>query len=1243
MMSMYTNNSKKTIRKTQHFDHLNLRIASPEDVASWSFGEVTKPETINYRTQRAERDGLFCEKIFGPEYDFQCSCGKYKGNQYQGIVCSNCGVEVTRSLVRRERMGHIDLATPIAHLWYLKKVPSRIAILLGLPAQQVQSVVYYSAYYVIDVDESNRKKLRKSIKKEFDEKLQRAGQEETREMLNILYETRVNNLESVQPNTIIDGVRHDQLVKTFPDLFKAEKGGEVIYNLLKSIDPVKKEREVLREIEGANKGQQERLQRQLLVVRSLIQSGNRPEWMFLTRLPVIPPGIRPIVQLDGGRYASSDLNDLYRHVVVRNNRLKEFIESKAPSIFVNTQKRLLQESVDALFEKTSGRNMPSTGRGASRQLKPISEYLGGKTGYFRLNLLGKRVDFVGRSVIVVGQHLKMDEFGLPKTMAMEIFKPFIIGEIFDRDLAFNIRGAQRLIDAREPVVWEILEKVIVGKYMLINRAPTLHRQSIQAFRPILIEGLAIEFHPLVCTAYNADFDGDAVVVHLPLSEEAQAEAKNILASSMNIVSPASGEINTTPAEQDIILGCFWATEVEEGGLGEGRYFANVNEAISAYDFGIVGFRSKIRVLASDKEKYGEHRGAVFETTVGRLLFNTNLPKEYPYVNDSIDSKVLKKVTKDIFDTLGREVLVSHLDRIKDFGFRHAAASGITFSWDDLRCPPQRDDVIQKGFSESQKIMDSYDEGLISLQERKKKNIDLWLEVKGELGEMAKSEVSPGSPIGKMIESGARGSFDDLGDMTAMFGVVDSASGEPIEQPVISSLKDGMSSIEYFNASFGARKGAADTALKTADAGFLSRKLFSVAQEVKIDGGDCGTTKGFNLYRETGSGTGEAFSDRIRGRFLAESVTGGSGKAVAKKNQYIDWELAKEIENDESVASVRVRSPISCRHARGVCAKCYGEDKTTGEVVDIGESVGTVAAQSVGEPGTQLTLRTFHAGGVATAGGDITSGLPRVTELFERRVPKTPAAIARTDGTVEKIEDHSDGSRTITLATGAKRVAASDKTYSIPAVRTVSVAVGDDVKKGQFLTDGSADLEEMLRYRGKEATQEYILEEISKVYELQGVGIVSVHFEIIIRQMFSRLRITDSGDGIYTAGEIIDLSEFVEENNQLEAKKKSPMKAEHIVTGITNVSVSRSNFLSSASFQNTTSVLIRAAISGSKDTLDGVKENVIIGRLVPVGSGCEGSKKHAAVQSVSEEVQRRVEEEERAAAEEKLAAESEEAS
>ena len=1219
---------EKDTEKTQRFDALDIRLASPDDILSWSFGEVTKSETINYRTQRSERDGLFCEKIFGPENDFQCSCGKYRGAQYQGIECSNCGVEVTRAIVRRERMGHIDLAAPIAHIWYLRKVPSRVAILLGLPTQQVQNVVYFSSYFVSSVDEAKRKTLEKNIKKEFDEKIKKAEQEETRLMLDALYNDRTRDLTSVQEYSIIDEVKHDRLMRQFPGLFKAEKGGEVIYKLLKDIDLKKKEKEILKNMEEVSEGQKEKLQKQLLVVRSLIQSGNRPEWMFLTRLPVIPPAIRPVVPLDGGRYASSDLNDLYRRIIDRNNKLKEFIETKAPKIFINTQKRLLQEAVDALFEKDiTGKGTQIPGRNQSRQLKPIAEYISGKSGYFRSNLLGKRVDFTGRSIIVVGPHLKLDEFGLPKKIALEIFRPFVIGETLERELAYNVRGAQRLIDTETSVVWEMLEKVMRGKYMLLNRQPTLHRQSIQAFKPVLIEGLAIEVHPLVCSAFNADFDGDQMATYLPLSEEAQTEAKHILVSSNNVIKPASGEINATPATRDALLGCYWATMEEEGALGEGKYFASVSEAITTYDFNALDLRAKIKVLASDKEKYGEYRGKVFETTVGRLLFNVKLPKAYPFINETINKKKLNSITKDILEKFGKESLTHHLDLIKDFGFKFASVSGITFSWDDLKYPDNRDEKIREGYDKSKSIMDAYEEGLISLEERKRSKTNLWQGIKAELTEGIQREITGDSSIANIIKSGARGSFDDLGNISGMLGMMDSASGEPIEQPVISSLKDGLKSIEYFCASFGTRKGLADTALKTADSGFLSRKLFDVAQEVNIEGPDCGTTRGYRLYRHMESGAEDSFSERVRGRYTAEELSDDNGTVFVKKNQYITHAVAKSIEENESVQSVKLRSPITCQYARGVCAKCYGEDRTTGEVVDIGEPVGTVAAQSVGEPGTQLTMRTFHAGGVASVGGDITAGLPRVTEIFERRIPKAPAIIAHVNGVVEKVETHSDGSHTIYLDTKSKKTANADKNYSVPSSRFIEVSVGDEIVKGQFLTDGSADLQEMLKYCGRDKTQEYIFSEVTKIYELQGVGIAPVHFEIIIRQMFSRLLITDSGDANYTDGEMIELSELVQVNERLEKEGKKVIQAEDMVTGISNVSISRNNFLSAASFQNTANVLIRAAISGAKDTLDGVKENVIVGRLAPIGSGYAGSKKHEMVKEVRDDIERRLAEKE----------------
>ena len=1211
---------KRTIRKTNKFDSVSIGLASPEDVLSWSFGEVTKAETINYRTQRAERDGLFCPRIFGPEASMECSCGKYKGAQYHGIICDKCDVEVTHNSVRRERMGHIELAAPIAHFWYFRKIPSRIATLLGLPTQQLQNVVYYSSYYVVSVDEAKKKDFQKKIKEEFDIKAKKAEQKETREMLTSLYKDRVSDLNSIEENIIIDEKKYDRLSKQFPNLFVAEKGGEVIYNLLKNLSLPKMEKKILVDIETASMAQKEKLQKQLIMIRNFIKSGNKPEWMFVTRLPVIPPAIRPVVALDGGRYASSDLNDLYRHIVVRNNRLKEFIETKAPKIFINTQKRLLQEAVDALFDKnTSAAEGPRIGKSQKKVLKPIAEYIGGKSGYFRSNLLGKRVDFTGRTVIVVGPHLKINQFGIPKEMALEIFRPFIIAEALQRELAYNVRGAQRLIDAKTQDVYEMLEKVIKGKYMLLNRAPTLHRQSLQAFEPILIEGYAIELHPLVCEGYNADFDGDAMIAHLPLSYEAQEEAKKIIVSSNNIVKPSSGEINATPSK-DMALGCYWATMIVPGSKGEGKYFGSSSEAITAYDFGSVDLRAKISILVTKKEKHGKDAGKVIETSVGRILFNTVkvLPEDYLFVNEAITKKVLKGIINDIFHTYSREVLVNCLDTIKNFGFKYATKSGVTFSWDNLIEPGNRNEIIKRGFEKSREIYDQYDNGYIALDERKRTNISLWQGIKNELGEEVKNAVEEDSSISDLVISGARGSFDDLGDMVGIFGIVDSASGEPIEQPITSSIKKGLHPIEYFNASFGARKGLADTALKTADAGYLSRKLFDVAQEIYISGTDCGTSRGYKMYKKTASGAGEDFSVRILGRYVSENIEDAKGNVIVKKNHIIDEESAKKIEKEESIESIKIRSPITCTYTDGICARCYGTDRTTNEVVDMGEPVGTIAAQSIGEPGTQLTMRTFHAGGIASVGGDITQGLPRVTEIFERRVPKSPAIIAHVNGHVESIEQHPNRSHTIHLITD-KKSNTSDIKYNVPANRFIEISVGDEVKKGQFLTDGSADLKEMLEYKGKEDTQEYIFNEISKVYELQGVSISSVHFEIIIRQMFSRQVIKNPGAGNFIEGEVVEKNAVSKLNEEFEKEGKETIETNDVVTRITDVSRSRNSFLSAASFEHTTSVLINAAISGSKDDLSGTKENVIIGRLVPIGSGFEGSKKYKFIEKIRQQV------------------------
>ena len=1212
------NNMKKNILKTRNFDSVQIKLASPDDVLKWSFGKITKPETINYRTQLVEPDGLFCPKIFGPENDFQCSCGKYKGVQYHGIICDKCGVEVTKAIVRRERMGHIELATPIAHHWFLNKVPSRLSILLGLPTQKLKSVVYYSSYYVTFVDEVKRQKLEKAITAEFEKQQEGAARKETKKMFNLLFQERVKQLNSITKDTIISEQEYETFSKQFPGLFKAEKGGQVIYDLLKKLDLKAKESEIKAELKTASAGQREKLNKQLMLIRSFLQSGNKPEWMFITHLPVIPPGIRPIVPLDGGRYASSDLNDLYRHIIVRNNRLQEFFDSKAPDIFINTQKRLVQEAVDALFEKDTNAAARSRLRANAKQLKPISEFLAGKSGYFRSNLLGKRVDFTGRTVIVVGPHLKLNEFGIPKTMALEIFRPFVIAEILKRELAYNVRGAQRLIDSNIPVIWGILEQVIEGKYMLLNRQPSLHRQSIQAFKPILVEGLAIELHPLVCEAYNADFDGDTMVTYLPLSAEAQAEAKNILISSNNIIKPSSGSINTSPATRDIILGAYWATKMDDK-KDNIRVFGSLNEALSARTYGLISFQEKIKIKAPNNLKFKKYKEEIIETTAGRIRFNLSLPESYPFVNEVVTKKLLNEIIKEIFNEFGREKLVLHLDLIKYFGFYHSSKSGITFSWEDLTEPKNRDKIIDDAFEESDKISDEYKEGYISLAERKRKNINLWHSVKADVAKEIKENMSEKSDLGSVIKSGARGSFDDLTDMSGIFGIVDSASGEPIEQPITSSLKIGLSPIEYFNASFGGRKGAADTALKTADAGFLSRKLFDVAQEINIEGKDCETTRGYRIYRKTISGGGDSFSERIYGRYSAEDIVSGK-KVIVKKNKLIDFQLAKEIEKHEDIESVKLRSPITCRYTKGVCSKCYGYDRTTNELVDIGEPVGTIAAQSVGEPGTQLTMRTFHAGGAAVAGGDITVGLPRVTEIFETRIPKNQASISHVNGVISKIEGGIGGTHKIYIEPETKTTKKSETVYDVSSSRFIEVKVGDYIKKGQFLTDGSADLNEYLKFSGVENTQEYIFSEISKVYELQGVSIAPVHFEIIIRQMFSRLKIVDIGDSDYALNEVVEMSELAEVNDALEKKNKKPIKAESMITGITNVSISRNNFLSAASFQNTTNVLIRAAISGAVDTLDGVKENVIVGRLVPIGTGNVDSKKNVIIDEVKKEIQ-----------------------
>ena len=1215
---------KKTLKLSNRIESLKISIASPEDVESWSHGEITKPETINYRTQQAEKEGLFCPKIFGPEQDMQCSCGKFKGVQYHGIICDKCGVEITKSAIRRERMGHINLATPVAHPWFLKKIPSKMSALLGMPASQLTSIIYYSAYMITEVNEDVRKKYATKIKDEVDKKIAAATRKETTNMLTSLYNERMAELAKVTVDSVINETDYYELTAQFPGLFVGEKGSEPIYRKLKALSLPKLERSVVKAIETASASQVEKLNNQLKLIRTLMQSGNKPEWMFLTKLPVIPPGIRPLVVIDGGLYASSDLNDLYRKVIMRNNRLKDLMDTKSPNILINTQKRLVQEAVDALVDGSSTAGQ-TYGKGQSRTLKSISEFIGGKEGYFRSNLLAKRVNYSGRSVIVNGAYLKMNECGFPKEMALEIFKPFIVGDLLNREIASNTRAAQRLIDDKDNIVWESLERVIEGKYIILNRQPTLHRLGMLAFKPILIEGKAIELHPLVCSGYNADFDGDQMAVHLPLSEEAQAEAREILVSAKNIIKPGSGEIISSPIQQDMILGCYWATVVKDGQKGEGKAFGSVSEVITAYDHGIIDLRAKIKVKPSDKARYAAFGGNLFDTTVGRVLFNNLLPSEYPYVNEEISKPKLEQIIEDIVELEGTEGAVKYFDNIKDFGFDYSTRSGVTFSWDDLVEPTGKDKMITTAKAKVEETNEQYENGLISARERGRRNVETWQNVKNEINDVVRSEISEESSIGYMIKSGARGSFSHLGDMVGIFGIVDSVKDEPIETAITSSIKNGLKPIEYFITSFGSRKGQSDTALKTADAGYLSRKIASVASYVSVEGPNCKTKDGYKIFRHTVSGVSVPLGKRIRGRYLSEDIK--EGKVDLKRDDYITQELADKIEAEDKIVYVKLRSPLTCKYTKGVCAKCYGDDKSTGKIVDIGEPVGVIAAQSIAEPGTQLTMRTFHTGGIAQAGGDITAGLPRVTELLERRIPKYPAVISRCDGIVEKIVDEEDGTKTVYVTPEKKTEKLSSRKLTVPTFRYLTIKEGDEIKKGQILSDGSADLNELLKYAGKSTTQEHIFGELNSVYELQGQNLSPIHFEIIIAQMFSRLIITDAGDSLYTEGEYIGYDKLDKVNTELNAAEKKPIVAEESITGISTVSTTKDNFLSSAAFQNTVSVLINSSIRGAVDDLDGPKQNIILGRLIPLGTGFEGSKKWQMIQDVREEVQASMETEE----------------
>ncbi|MES2314859.1 MAG: DNA-directed RNA polymerase subunit beta' [Patescibacteria group bacterium] len=1209
----------------QDFDIVRLTLASPDKILEWSYGEITKPETINYRTQRSEKSGLFDERIFGPDRDFECYCGKYRGIRYKGIVCEKCGVEITRSIVRRDRMGHIELASPVSHIWFLRSVPSRIGLILGMTSADLEKVVYFAGYMVTKIHESEKDQFLKDLDAEYKNKVKTAQDDKTKEALKELVVTARKEIESLTAGFVMDEMTYHKFAMKYGSLFEATIGAEAIYDMLKKIDLAKLKTDLEKAYETAGAADSEKLSKRLTLVKQMIKANVRPEWMFLIRIPVIPPGLRPMVALEGGRYATSDVNDLYRRVINRNNRLLKLKAINAPEVILRNEKRILQEAVDALIDN-SIRHSSSAGAAAlaaqKRALKSLSDGLKSKHGLFRQNLLGKRVDYSGRSVIVVGPELKLDQCGLPKHMALELFRPFVISGLLKKELAYNIRGANRLIDDGTKEVWEILEEVIKGKYVLLNRAPTLHRLGIQAFRPTLIEGNAIHVHPLICTAFNADFDGDQMAVHVPLSEEAQMEAREIMASDKNILKPGSGDPTVVAKMLDIVLGCFWVTKIVDGSFGEGKIFESPDAAAQAEVYGQVSLRAKIKVMAGEGKKYEAVKGQIFETTVGRILFNNVLPIDHPFINKEIDNRILGSIIDTLMVNYGISSIPETLDKIKNFGFKYATHSGTTWGIDDVVIPKEKPAIIAKAKGLADTVSDQFNEGLLTEEERIRKHIEIWQKAKSDLEKVIPASLDKNGSVYDMVTSGARGSLKQITIMAGMKGLIASVSGETIEFPILSCSKEGLTPIEYFITTHGSRKGLSDTALNTAKAGYLTRKLFVVAQDVVVSEEDCGTKDFIIIRAQSASGMNIPLSKNVRGRILADDVTDAKGHVIFKKGHLISKADATTIEN-AGIEAVHVRSPLSCKTMRGVCGQCYGMDLGKNELVALGEAVGTVAAQAIGEPGTQLTMRTFHAGGAASAGGDITQGLPRVEEIFEKRRPKIPAVVATVSGVVTEVKDMGK-EKMIKVLPEIEDISKSKKAGSTEAVeyvfpfrRTVIIRAGDKVKKGDLLTDGSAHIDEVFEYGGEEKAKDYVISEVGKIYELQGETVSRKHIEIIVKQMFSRRRVVEGGDTSLTEGMIVDDIHLSEENALAKTAGGSAAKVEKIVMGITETSLSRKSFLSAASFQHTTRVLISNAVRGAEDDLSGLMENVIIGHLVPAGSGFAGSPKKAMIDAIAE--------------------------
>jgi len=1196
---------------TTNFDSITLKLASPERIKEWSFGEVTKPETINYRTGRSERSGLFDERIFGPEKDYECYCGKYRRIRYKDIVCEKCGVEVTRSIVRRDRMGHIELASPVSHIWFLRGVPSRMSTLLNITVSDLEKVIYFAGYIIINVSAEEKETITKNLESEFKSKIKSANNEEEKEKLKELLLSTKREIAEIVPGKVLNEIAYHHFGLKYGSCFEASIGAEAIFTIFKNLDLEKLKAETSAMIPKASSIDKEKLEKRMSLIRSMLHSGIRPEWMFLTVIPVIPPALRPMVALDGGRHATSDLNDLYRRVINRNNRLKKLKEIGAPDVILRNEKRILQEAVDALIDNSIAKQNDSQAVSASqkRALKSLSDNLKSKQGLFRQNLLGKRVDYSGRSVIVVGPQLKLNQCGLPKHMALELFKPFVISKILETELAFNIRGANRLIEEGVPEVWAILEEVIRGKYVLLNRAPTLHRLGIQAFNPILIEGNAIQVHPLVCAGFNADFDGDQMAVYVPLSDMAQMEAREYMASNKNLLKPQDGSPIVLP-KMDIVLGCYWMTKSVDGEKGEGMAFASPNQAITAFDLGIITFRAKIKVLGTDKARYTKFENKPFETTVGKLFFNSIFPDDFPYLNEEITIKRMSLLVDELIVHYGIDATPKVLDKIKDFGYHYATYSGVTWGIDSVKIPEGKKEIVAKFRKEEEVVREQFAEGLLSEDEQYQKVIEIWEHAKKEIEKIIPATLDVKGSTYDLITSGARGNMGSLVQMCGMKGLIVNTSGATLDFPIIPSYIEGLSPLEYFITTHGSRKGAADTALNTAKAGYLTRRLVDVAQDVVVTEEDCGTKNGKKIVAIEG-----VFAKYIHGRVLLADIKGEDGTVIFKKGSLIMKEDAKLLEKI-GVKEALVRTPLSCETTHGICRICYGLDLGRNCLVEVGQAVGIIAAQAIGEPGTQLTLRTFHAGGVATV--DITTGLPRVEEIFERRIPKNPAIISQTDGEVLEITDNGKEKIIKVLSDSKADGKKNEMEYTVAFRRQPLVKAGSHIKKGDLLTDGSADINEIVKYGGKEIAEEYIVDEINKVYDLQSASISRKHIEIIIRQMFSRKKIKHAGDTTFSPGEIVENIELIEENNRVEEEGGEKADAGTIVLGITEVSLTTKSWLSAASFQNTNRVLINNAVRGGVDNLRGLKENVIIGNLIPAGTGFGVERPSVEVEEVNEE-------------------------